>query len=213
MTSTPQEEFWAKEFGEEYTERNLYSTPELLDNFYKGFLGVTRSGMNKEFLDSIEINNMLEVGCNIGNQLNMLQSQGYKNLYGIDIQSNAVEKAKQLTKGINIVEGSIFDIPFKDNYFDVVYTAGVLIHISPNDIEKAMREIYRTSKKYIWGYEYFSEDYKAIDYRGNNDRLWKGNFSKMFMELYPDLALIKEKKYPYVEGDNEDVMYLLKKKS
>ena len=212
MGKTPQEKFWATEFGDEYTERNLYNTPDLLDEFYKKTFGISRSEMNFEFLNDIKIDKILEVGCNIGNQLNLLQDQGYKNLYGIDIQPYAVEKAKEFTKGINIIAGSIFDIPFKDNYFDLVYTAGVLIHISPNDIKKAMREIYRASKKYIWGYEYFNEEYKAIKYRDNPDRLWKGNFVKMYRELFPDLVLVKEKMYPYIEGGNIDTMYLLKKK-
>lgn len=212
MVSTLQEEFWAKDFGKEYTERNIYSTHEALDNFYKGMIGLARSDMNKEFLSNLEINNILEVGCNIGNQLNMLQYQGYKNLYGIDIQSYAVQKAKELTKDVNIIEGSIFDIPFKDKFFDLVFTSGVLIHISPNDIKRAMREIYRVSKRYIWGYEYFDDDYREIEYRGNKDRLWKGNYSEMYRELFSDLVLIKEKKYSNVGNDNVDVMYLLEKK-
>lgn len=213
MTKTPQEKFWAEDFGKEYTGRNEYSTPDALDDFYKGLLGVRRSDMNSEFLNGLEINNILEAGCNTGNQLGMLQHQGFKNLYGFDIQPHAVAKAKELTKGINIIAGSIFDIPFKDKYFDLVFTAGVLIHISPNDIKTALREIHRVSKKYIWGYEYFAKEYKPIEYRGNNDRLWKGNFSKMYLELFPDLVLVKEKFYPYVEGNNVDVMYLLEKKS
>ncbi len=212
MTATLQEKFWAEDFGEEYTDRNLYNTPQLLDEFYGKLFGVARSAMNQEFLGDLQINNILEAGCNTGNQLNLLQHQGFKNLYGIDIQPYAVAKAKEFTKGINIIEGSLFDIPFKDNYFDLVFTAGVLIHISPDDIVKAMREIYRTSKKYIWGYEYFKEEYEPIEYRGNTDRLWKGNFRKMYQELFPDLVLVKEKFYPYLEGGNVDTMYLLEKK-
>ena len=40
----------------------------------------------------------------------------------------AVEKGKENTKGINIIQGSAFDLPYKDNYFDLVCTNGVLIH-------------------------------------------------------------------------------------
>jgi len=59
---------------------------------------------------------------------------GFTNLYGIELQWYAVEKAKEYTKGINIIQGSGFDIPFKDGYFDLVITNGVLIHIAPKKI-------------------------------------------------------------------------------
>ncbi|MFH1583272.1 MAG: methyltransferase domain-containing protein, partial [Candidatus Falkowbacteria bacterium] len=114
-----QEKFWSSKFGEDYTKRNIYD-PKSLDKLYKNQFGVTKSEMNKEFLGNLKINNVLEVGCNIGNQLNFLQKNKYKNLYGIEILDYAVEEAKNLTKNINIIQGSAFDIPFKDNYFDLV---------------------------------------------------------------------------------------------
>jgi pseudaminic acid biosynthesis-associated methylase len=211
---TEQEKFWKSDFGQEYTGRNNYTSKEDIDAFYMDLLGVTRSGMNEDFLDGLNIKNILEVGCNIGNQLNLLQTQGYKNLYGIEIQSDAVERAKEYTKGINIVEGSAFDLPFRDNFFDLVFTAGVLIHISPDDIGRAMDEIYRVSDKYIWGYEYFSEEHVSIDYRGNDDRLWKADFAKLYVDRFSDLKLVKEKRYPHVKSTTgaEDTMYLLEKR-
>lgn len=236
MQNTDQEQFWQSEFGEEYTDRNEYD-PEALDAFYNKTYGVTRSTMNDDFLTSpipsqrtggdelkpppneggeeegvlSKDAKILEVGCNIGNQLRFLQKQGYQNLNGIEILDYAVEKARQLTKNINIIQASAFKMPFKDNEFDLVFTAGVLIHISPKDISKILKEIYRVSKKYIWGFEYFAEEYSEIEYRGNKNRLWKGNFSKMYQDAFPDLKLIKEKKFMYIENDNVDVMFLLEK--
>ena len=61
---------------------------------------------------------ILEVGSNVGSQLNGLQKIGFKNLYGIEIQQSAVEISKQNTTNINIIKGSAFDIPFKDSYFN-----------------------------------------------------------------------------------------------
>lgn len=211
MTSTPQEKFWQSDFGKEYTDRCDFNDPAVLDASYIQEFGVARSAMNEEFLGGLSIGPILEVGCNTGNQLNMLQSQGHDSLYGLELQPYAVEKAKNLTHNINIVQGSAFDLPFRDNYFDLVFTAGVLIHISPEDLPRIMKEIYRVSKKYIWGMEYFEENYKGIDYRGNNERLWKGNFSQKYRELFPTLDLLKEKKYKYLDSDNHDVMFLLEK--
>ena len=212
MTNSFQVNKWTSEFGKEYTDRNIYS-PQQLDEFYMGLYGVKCSDMNKQFLQQLDMKEkrILEVGCNVGNQLRMLQSMGYKNLYGVEIQDYAVEKAKELTTGINIIKGSGMDIPFKDGYFDMVFTSGVLIHICPNDITKVLSEIYRCSGKYIWGLEYYADEYTEISYRGQNNLLWKANFAKLYKQQFPGLELIKEEKFKYVNEPNVDSMFLLEK--
>ena len=140
MPDTEQAAFWRSKFGDEYTDRNIYSTEEL-DEFYKKTYNVTATDMYQESLRGLSISSCLEVGSNVGNQLKLLQKLGYQNLYGVEINAYAVQKAKELTKNINIIEGSAFDIPFKDGYFDLVFTAGVLIHIHPDDLRRVMKEI------------------------------------------------------------------------
>ncbi len=195
---TTQEKFWTSSFGAEYMKRNHLSNDEL-DGMYMKKFSKTRSELNRNFLEGLPIKNILEVGCNIGNQLALLQSQGYRNLYGIEVFDQAVEISKQRTSGINIIQGSAFDIPFKDRYFDLVFTSGVLIHISPQDILTAIHEIYRVSRTYIWGYEYFDDTHHPLAYRENTDRLWCGNFANMYLDTFPDLTLVKEQRLPFKE--------------
>jgi pseudaminic acid biosynthesis-associated methylase len=209
--NTEQMQLWSSEFGAEYSDRNTFSVEEL-DVIYKEQYGYTRSEMNQSFLGNLAIGKILEVGCNVGNQLRILQHLGYTHIFGIELQSYAVEKAKQISKGINIIQGSAFDVPFRDGYFDLVYTSGVLIHISPEDIKQAMNEIYRTSNRYIWGLEYYSEVYEEKEYRGNSQSMWKTDFAKLYLEHFPDLKLIKEVKFPYLKNGNVDQMFLLEKK-
>ncbi len=210
MPKTKEEKFWSSKFGQGYVSRNKFD-PKGLDRFYVSKFGISRSKLNKEFLQNIKVNNILEVGCNIGNQLALLQKQGFKNLYGVDIYPEAVEQAKFHTRHINIIQGSAFDLPFKDRHSDLVFTAGVLIHINPKDLKKAMSEIYRTSKKYIWGYEYYHPQHVAIDYRGNKNRLWKGDFAGLYQKYFPDLKLVKTRRLKYLTSDNYNDMFLLKK--
>ena len=201
MKITTEEIFWKTKFGNEYSERNYRSNKEL-DDFYIKHLGVTRSKLNKDFLGKLKINNILEVGCNVGNQLVLLQSQGFRNLYGIEINDKAIEISKHTSNNINIIQGSGFDIPFKDSYFDLVFTSGVLIHTNPKNIKRLMSEIYRVSKKYIWGgVEYYNDSCTSINYRDNKNRLWKGNFAKMYLDLFPNLKSIKEKKYELIKNE------------
>jgi len=209
--TTEQIKGWSGDFGRLYTERNERGSAKL-DELYLTNFGVTRTALNEKYLAGIDKSaRILEVGCNVADQLLCLQNMGFRNLYGIELQPYAVEKAKKRTKNINVIQGSAFDIPFKDKFFDIVFTAGVLIHISPDDIDEALKEIYRCSRNYIWGYEYYADDYTPVNYRGENDLLWKTNFSKKYSELFSDLTLIKEEKIPYLTDDNVDVMYLFKK--
>ena len=203
---------WTGKFGNEYVDRNPQTMIEM-DNLYVSNYGITRTKLNKEFLDKFNKNvRILEVGCNVGTQLKMLQKRGFEKLYGIELNNHAVELSKKLTKNINIIRGSGFDLPFKDNFFDLIFTSGVLIHINPKDIDKIMKEIYRCSKKFMWGFEYYADKYTEINYRGNKNLLWKANFSKIYLDSFNDLKLLKEKKVKYLNNKNIDVMFLLKKK-
>jgi len=204
-------EKWSGDFGKEYTDRNVFSLEEL-DTFYKSKYGVTRTELNQRFLEGMDRSiRVLEVGSNVGNQLLCLQSMGFVNLYGIELQSYAVELSKARTKRINIIEGSAFDIPYKDGYFDLVFTSGVLIHINPSDIVWALREILRCTREYIWGFEYYADEHTEITYRGHKELLWKADYAKLYLQQFEDLKIVKEERLKYLDSDNMDTMFLLKK--
>lgn len=209
---TQQLKVWKSKFGDAYTERNDLGLKGL-DALYRKNFGITRSALNDMFIGDLNRDiKILEVGANLGNQLGMLQKAGFKNLYGIEINSHAVELSKARTRGINLIQGSAFDIPFKDGYFDLVFTSGVLIHIHPKDIKKVIKEIYRCARKYIWGFEYYADTYTPGGvYRGHKNMFWKMDFVKIYLKTFKDLKLIKKKTVKYTTDDNEDMMFLLKK--
>lgn len=93
----------------------------------------------------------------------------------------------------------------------MVFTSGLLIHIPPSNIEEVLKEIHRCTKKYIWGLEYFAEEYEEVKYRGHNDLLWKADFPKLYLDTFKDIKLIKQKRFKYLDNDNEDIMFLFKK--
>jgi len=210
--TTEQLRNWKGSFGNEYTKRNALSLEEM-DEVYKERYGITRTGLNKTFVGNLNRSiKILEVGSNIGNQLANLQKIGFENLYGIEINSHAVKCSKARTSNINIIQGSAFDIPFKNSYFDLVFTSGVLIHIAPSDIEKVLKEIYRSSNKYIWGFEYYADTYTEVTYRGHDNLLWKTDFTRLYLDLFDGLELVKEKRLKYLDNENVDSMFLIQKK-
>lgn len=209
--TSPEMKAWKGKFGQEYTWRNLITVQEKEAIFQKHF-GLTRSALNYEFLGQVDRSaKILEVGCNTGAQLLILQSMGFTNLYGLELQSLALDLARKRTHDVTFVQGSALELPFANRSFDLVFTSGVLIHINPQAIEKAIKEIQRCTRKFIWGYEYFSNHYQEITYRGEKGLLWKTDFVKLYRQICPNLKLLKETRLKYQKQDLTDTMFLLLK--
>ncbi|MBZ5599814.1 MAG: methyltransferase domain-containing protein [Acidobacteriia bacterium] len=208
---TPQISEWTGSFGREYTDRNPQNAVAL-DALYRGNYGVTRRELNQRFLQTIPSSaRILEVGCNIGNQLMLLQQLGYANLHGIEIQSYALEKARQQLPGAVFTEASAFAIPFPGESFDLVFTSGVLIRIAPADLSRALDEIHRVAKTWIWGLEYYAPASTEIRYRGHNGLLWKNDFAQVYLRRFADLELVREERLRYLDNENSDAMFLLRR--
>jgi ubiquinone/menaquinone biosynthesis C-methylase UbiE len=123
-----------------------------------------------------------------------------------------VELSKSRAHHINIIQGSAFDIPFKDGYFDLVFTSGLLTHISPSDIHEAMCEIYRCTKKWIYGFEAYADAYEEVAYRGHHSLFWKVDYATLYHKSFGDLKLFREERLKYLNSENLDSMFLLRKK-
>lgn len=212
MKTTHQEEVWKSKFGEEYNYRNVYDNKGL-DDIYISDIGISRTEMNKRFIGDFDRDiKILEVGCNIGVQMVNLQEMGFKNLYGVELQWHAIEIAQQKTKGLNIVQGTAYDIPFKTGFFDLVFTNRVLIHINPDRLADALKEIVRCTNSYVYGSEYYADKLTEIKrYEGYENVLWKRDFAKFYLDTFPELKLVKEEKYKYTFNDDVDSTFLLKK--
>lgn len=97
---------------------------------------------------------ILEIGCNVGGNLDYLYEIGYENLYGVEISENAIafmrESFPDMANSANIYNSSIKDIikDFKDGQFDLVFTMAVLEHIH-FDSEWIFPEIARITKNVL----------------------------------------------------------------
>jgi pseudaminic acid biosynthesis-associated methylase len=168
--------------------------------------------MNRAFLGTLPRElRVLEVGSNIGNQLLLLRSMGFTRLHGVELQRYAVQMSKPRVPGAHFIQGSAFDLPCRAGAFDLVFTSGVLIHLAPGDLEVALAEIHRASRRYIWGMEYFSEVGEEVSYRGQQGLLWKADFCRLYLERFPDLRVVQQRRYPRRDGVNQDAMFLLER--
>jgi len=209
---TNQMQFWGGNHGNSYADRNPQSRAEF-DALYIRDYGVTRRELNERFLKDLDRDlKILEVGANIGLQLETLRLMGFKNLSGIELNAYAIEKANKLHPNLRIIQGSAFDLPFKDREFDFVYTSGVLIHIAPKDLPEVLDEIYRISNRYIWCYEYAAHESVEVKYRDRQELFWKQDFLKAYLDRFSDLRVVKSEEIPVLNSTNFTQMFLLEKK-
>jgi len=100
-----------------------------------------------DFMQGVELelsdgSTVLEAGCGTGQTLSRFSNR--HNTVGLDISRAALNLARSNCN--NPVLGSIFEIPFKDNTFDLVYNSGVIEHFKDPDNVAAIAEMARVTK-------------------------------------------------------------------
>ncbi len=141
---------------------------------------------------------ILEIGCNVGRNLNYLLERGFMNLYGIEINKNSALQMKkfypQLYKSATIIldstENAIFN--FKDNYFTLIFSMASLMHHHPQS-NYIFQQIYLKSKKYVLIIEDEINN-KPLQFA----RIYKTIFENFGMkEIKKDITYQIEPNYPY----------------
>lgn len=176
---TEQEEFWAGEFGDDYTERNTGS--QLIAGniaLFASIIARTR-----------QVKSILEFGANRG--LNLLALRNLlpaAELSAVEINPKAVKELETI-RNLNIYRQSMLDFSI-DYKRDLVLSKGLLIHIAPEMLPRAYEVLFESSCRYICLAEYYNPRPVEIKYRGNKGKLFKRDFAGEMMDRYPDLALL-----------------------
>jgi len=169
---TAQESFWKTDFGNSYTERNNPNWKKRVP-FFLDMLHLAKSPRS-----------ILEVGCNKGVNLKCIRAiDPMIAAWGCDVNQQALQQASDA--GLSVAECSVFDLKkeWKHGGFDLTMTVGMLIHIGPKDLERAMRSIIGASKRYVLAVEYADETEVEVNYRGHSERLWRRPFGKLYEAL------------------------------
>ena len=111
----------------------------LINNFNKALINLIRPTKSAKILD---------VGCGEGFVLVTLARNKIGKAYeGIDNSKEAIRLGKKMYPTLNIKIADIYDLPYKDNSFDLLICTEVLEHLE--DPKKALSELRRVTKKYL----------------------------------------------------------------
>jgi len=136
---------------------------------------------------------ILELGCNVGLNLNHLWKAGYRNLTGVEVNPEALQLMRQNFPDMQVIsyEGAIEDRIKELGEYDLVFTLAVLEHVH-NDSEWVFSEIAQKAK----GHLITIEGEERIDSKLHFPRNYKNIFESMrFQQVY-------EKKLGQKEGLN-----------
>jgi pseudaminic acid biosynthesis-associated methylase len=189
------EGLWSGEFGDDYVERNRAAS-EGRRPFWEHVLG------------KIDAASALEIGCNVGGNLRWLaELLDAENVAGVDVNEHALEVVRSEIPGVDARVASARELPFADDSFDLVFTTGVLIHQSPEELPRVMDEIVRASRRYVLCGEYRADELEEVPYRGQRGALYKQDYGRLYQERFPQLKLLEEGFLPKSEGVWDDVTY------
>lgn len=92
---------------------------------------------------------ILDVGCGEGRTLEYFRDMNFMDIYGVDVSPDAINaavaKGFKKNKQVFVMDGQ--KLKFKNKYFDVVFSEGLLEHFT--DFSKFVNEMVRVSKKYV----------------------------------------------------------------
>ena len=84
---------------------------------------------------------ILEAGCGTG--LLLERAEGFAgSASGVDLSAGMLSKARE--RGLEVVQGSVTQLPYRNESFDLVYSVKVLAHVE--DIEMALAEMARVTR-------------------------------------------------------------------
>lgn len=177
--ATEQEAFWAGEFGDEYTQRNVGAQ----------WVASNLALFTKVLARTESVRSVLELGANRGLNLRALrQLLPQAELSAVEINATAAGELKRLGD-ISVHHKSIMDFQPPQPY-DLVLIKGVLIHLNPEKLLQVYDLMRASSARYICLAEYYNPSPVAIPYRGHTNRLFKRDFAGDLLRRHADLRLL-----------------------
>jgi pseudaminic acid biosynthesis-associated methylase len=191
------EELWRGDFGNQYVERNASA-------------GAERDAFWREQFERFPAERVLEVGCNVGANLrHIARLVDPKHVWGVDINETSLALLDQQLPEVNSGWAQARDLPFRDGWFDLVFTVAVLIHQPEDTIDHVVRELTRCSSRYVCAIEYTADEVVEIDYRGARSAFFKRPYRDVILAAAPDLELVHESELTRADGFDDGLGYFV----
>jgi SAM-dependent methyltransferase len=145
--------------------------------------------IEKEIKSIITSNNyktILEAGCGTGRWISSLEDKDI-NIFGLDYSLDMIKIPKDEKSHHKLVNADAVDIPFKNNFFDLIFCVNAIHHFP--DKEKFISECNRTLKSNgmlsVFGVDpHIDKDWYVYDYF---DSVYKTDLKR-----FPSLELLKK---------------------
>jgi ubiquinone/menaquinone biosynthesis C-methylase UbiE len=217
-----QREYWNTR-GKEYMDDFLESQFDKKEMFFQDLL-------TKE-LKMLSFVSIFEAGCGFGWNVKRIKKE-FPNVFpgGLDFSLPQLLNGQKYIPEVHMpcVQGDACNMPFKDNAFEVGFTMGVFMNIHPLNIDKAIDEMLRISKKYIIHIEWdqnntkselrekrifktniVSHDYKTL-YEKCGRKIIKFNTYKDFEHIfYEQYTHVKESTWEQFEGPEKYILIII----
>lgn len=154
----------------------------------KGFEGFHEARVMPIFYEIPDGSKVLDVGCNSGEFIKLLQDKKKCEVTGVDVSDEVLNIARK--KGLYVINNDAEALSFPDNSFDVVVLMEVLVHL--HNPGKALKEIKRVLKpggmllgsvphenleRYVW-------DDKRLHHRYYNETTLNNQLLSVFDNIY-----------------------------
>lgn len=178
--ATPQEQFWAGEFGDEYPTRNV--GPQVLAANLSLFARVLTGKHAPE--------TVLELGANIGMNLKALSLLfPSAKLSAVEINAKAAQTLGKI-ESVEVFNESILTWNPAPRKWDLVLIKGVLIHMNPDALVEVYEKLAAASARQVLICEYFNPVPVEVTYRGHAERMYKRDWCAEFLNHTSQFRLI-----------------------
>lgn len=157
---------------------------------------------------------VLEVGCNVGGNLQHVAAHvPTRDVHGIDVNETALAELRTAWPAVNATWALARELPFRDRWFDLVYTVGVLIHQPEATLGRVVDEMVRCSGRYVLCAEYHADATEEVPYRGVEGALFRRDYRQVFLERFPELELVDEGHLTVEQGFDDVTWHLFERRA
>jgi len=170
---------------------------------YKYFFTMRIPDLLEKYINKMDWNSYLDIGCGDGNLLYTLNKEGYfqkKKIFAVDLSQNRIRRVQNISKNLKCYVNDACDLKdIKNSSINIVTSTMVLEHVPDEDL--MLMEIKRVLKKdcnFVYLSTVFKKWYGWYYYRCNG----KWRLDPTHVREYTDdnlLCKLKEKGFEIIE--------------